>query len=113
MAGAYGVILALIDRQLAAKEGRAFGGMVVHASLCQTATWMALLGAKAPSLLSFISRVTRLIWRSDRHAVTVGDVTYLPLTAAVDMSITPAKRHGFERWWPDDAPTEDLVPLKK
>ena len=70
-------------------------------------------GAKAPSLLSFISRVTRLIWRSDRHAVTVGDVTYLPLTAAVDMSITPAKRHGFERWWPDDAPTEDLVPLKK
>jgi len=46
--------------------------------------------------------------------VQVGeDLSYLPMTAAVQMGLTPAKRHGFERWWPDDAPTEDLVPLKK
>ena len=111
--GAYGVILALIDRQLAAKEGRSWGGTVVYASLCQTATWMALLGATCPSLLSYVSRVTKLLFCSDKKAVTVGDLTYLPLSAAVEMPITPAKRHGMERWWPDDAPTEDLVPLKK
>jgi len=111
--GAYGVILALIDRQLAAKEGRPFGGCVVYASLCQTATWMALLGAGCPSFPSYISRLTKLLFTSDAKAVSVEDVTYLPLSAAVDMSITPAKRHGMERWWPDDAPTEDLVPLKK
>ena len=111
--GAYGVILALIDRQLAAQEGRAWGGEVVYASLCQTATWMGLLGAKCPSFLSYLSRVTRLLWLSDRRATTVGDMTYMPTTEAVEMGITPAHRHGFERWWPDDAPTEDLVPVKK
>ena len=111
---AYGAILALLDRQIAAVKGHRWGGEVVYASLCQTATWMALLGAGCPSFASYVSRVTRLLWRSDRHAVEVaGDMTYLPMTAAVQMSITPAKRHGFERWWPDDAPTEDLVPVKK
>ena len=49
--------------------------------------------------------VVRALWQ--------GDMTYLPMTAAVDMEITPAHRHSFERWWPDDAPTEDLVPVKK
>ena len=112
--GAYGVILALIDRQLAAAAGRRWGGETVYASLCQTATWMAMLGAQCPSFLSYVSRVTRLLWFSDRKAVTVGDdLSYLPMTAAVQMGLTPAKRHGFERWWPDDAPTEDLVPLQK
>lgn len=111
--GAYGVILALIDRQLAAREGRPFAGTVVYASLCQTATWMALLGAACPSFFSYISRVSKLLWSSDSKAVTIEDLTYMPLSAAVEMPITPAKRHGFERWWPDDAPTEDLVPLKK
>ena len=74
---------------------------------------MALLGAHCPSLTSYLSRVTRLLFGSDKHTTTVEDLTYLPLGAAVSMSITPTKRHGFERWWPDDAPTEDLVPLKK
>ena len=111
--GAYGVLLALIDRQLAANEGRRWGGEVVYASLCQTATWMALLGAKCPSFFSYVSRVTRLLWLSDKRATTVGDLTYLPTTAAVSMGITPCHRHGFERWWQDDSPTEDLVPLKK
>jgi len=111
--GAYGVILALIDRQLAATEGRPWAGEVVFASLCQTSMWMALLGARCPSFFSYVARVTRLLWSSDRRATTVGDMTYLPMTAAVDMEITPAHRHSFERWWPDDAPTEDLVPIKK
>ena len=111
--GAYGVILALIDRQLAAKEGRKWGGEVVYASLCQTATWMSLLGARLPSFFSYLLRVTRLLWLSDRRTTTVGDLTYLPTTEAVKMSLTPAHRHAFERWWPDDAPTEDLVPLAK
>lgn len=95
------------------QEGRGYRGEVVYASLCQTATWMATLGARCPSFLSYLSRVTRLLWRSDRRRETIGDLSYMPLTAAIDMPITPAKRHGFERWWPDDAPTEDLVPLKK
>ena len=111
--GAYGVILALIDRQLAAQAGRKWGGEVVHASLCQTATWMALLGARLPGFFEYVVRVTRLLWRSDRRTTTVGDLTYLPTTEAVAMGLTPAHRHGFERWWPDDAPTEDLVPLTK
>lgn len=111
--GAYGVILGLIDRQIAAIEGRPFGGLSVYASLCQTATWMMRLGAGCPSLINYIYRVTRLLWFGDRHAVSIGDLRYVPLQAAVTMSITPAMRHGFERWWPDDAPTEDLVPVKK
>ena len=65
--GAYGVILALIDRQLAAQAGRKWGGEVVHASLCQTATWMALLGARLPGFFEYVVRVTRLLWRSDRR----------------------------------------------
>jgi len=112
--GAYGVILALTDRQIAAKEGRPWAGETVYASLCQTATWMALLGAKCPGFWSYVLRVSRLLWRADKKRVTVADdLSYLPMTAAVEMGLTPAKRHGFERWWPDDAPTEDLVPLKK
>ena len=47
---------------------------------------------------------------TDAVSVDVEEKLY---RAAVEMGITPAKRHGFERWWPDDAPTEDLVPLKK
>lgn len=74
---------------------------------------MATLGAAIPNFFSYLSRITKLLWASDRKAVTIEDLTYLPLSAAVDMPLTPAKRHGFERWWPDDAPTEDLVPLKK
>ena len=112
--GALGAILALTDRQLAATEGRRWGGQTVYVSLCQTATWMALLGAKCPSFWGYLCRVTKLLWASDRKAVRVGDdLSYLPMTAAVQMGLTPAKRHGFERWWQDDAPTEDLVPVKK
>jgi len=112
--GAYGVILALIDRELAAQEDKRWGGETVYSSLCQTAMWMALLGASCPNLFSYVARVTRLLWASDKKAVEVAkDVTYIPMTAAVEMPITPTKRHGFERWWPDDAPSEDLVPLKK
>ncbi|KAL1508640.1 hypothetical protein AB1Y20_004736 [Prymnesium parvum] len=110
--GAYGVILALIDRQIAAMEGKAFGGLAVYASLCQTATWMMRLGADCPGFFNYVYRVTRLLWRGDRHAVSIGDLRYIPLQAAVGMSITPPLRHGFERWWPDDSPTEDLVPVK-
>ena len=112
--GAYGVILALVDRQLAANEGRRFGGETVYASLCQTATWMALLGARMPNFFSYVFRVSRLLWRGDSKCVRVGtDLQSLPMTAAVGMDITPAKRHGYERWWDDTAPTEDLVPVKK
>jgi len=111
--GAYGVILALIDRQRAAIERRRVSGIMVYASLCQTATWMALLGAGCPGFLDYAQRVTRLMWDSDRKAVAIGDMRYMPMTAAVQMSITPPHRHCFERWWPDDAPTEDLVTSKK
>ena len=111
--GAYGVLLALIDRQIAATSGKPFGGVVVYASLCQTATWMSLLGARCPGVLEYVRRVTRLLWLSDRKAEVVGDLRYMPTQAAVKMPITPVSRHGFERWWQDDAPTEDLVPLKR
>ena len=39
--------------------------------------------------------------------VDVGDLRYLPLTNAVEMPHTPARRHAYERWWPDD---EILLP---
>ena len=107
--GAYAVILGLIERQQAALKGKATAGVVVHTSLCQAATWMAKLGARAPSRLDWLCRVTRLLWFSDRRSETVADLTYIPPSAAVRMSITPPRRHGFERWWPDDAPTDDLV----
>ena len=87
--GAYGVILGLIDRQIAVKEGKAFGGLVVYASLCQTATWMSLLGAGCPNFLDYMNRITKLLWFSDKKAATVGDLRYLPPEAAVQMSITP------------------------
>ena len=75
--------------------------------------WMSSFGARAPGAWDFIKRVTRLLWLSDRRSTTVGDHTYLPPDVAVRMSITPPRRHGFERWWPDDAPTDDLVVNKK
>ena len=110
--GAYGVMLGLIARQRAAAEGTATAGFVVRASLCQTAMWMGGFGAQAPGAFDFFCRVTRLLWRSDRRSTTVGDLTYLPPDAAVRMSITPPRRHGLERWWPDNAPTDDLVVTK-
>ena len=88
------------------------GGVLVRASLCQAATWMAEFGARAPGRLEWFQRVTRLLWLSDARSTTVGDLTYLPPATAVRMSITPPLRHGFERWWPDDAPTDDLVVKK-
>ena len=112
--GAYGVILALIERQTAAKAGKALkSGAVVHTSLVQAAMWMAQFGARAPGRLEWLQRVTRLLWFSDQRSTRVGDLTYLPPGSAVRMSITPPSRHGFERWWPDDAPTDDLVVAKK
>ena len=112
--GAYGVILALIERQTAAKAGKALDkGALVHTSLVQAATWMAQFGARAPGRLEWLSRVTRLLWASDGRSTQVGDLTYLPPGSAVKMSITPPNRHCFERWWPDDAPTDDLVVAKK
>ena len=87
--GAYGVILGLIDRQIAAAEGRAFGGLMVYASLCQTATWMMRLGAGCPGFFSYLTRVTRLLWFSDRKAVTIGDVRYIPLQALALASSSP------------------------
>ena len=78
-----------------AVAGAAAGGVVVRASLCQTAMWMGRLGARAPGPLDFFARVTRLLWRSDRRSTTVGDLTYLPPDAAVRMSITPPRRHGL------------------
>ena len=118
--GAYGVILGLIERQRTAAATTAAGGIsptpcgvVVRCSLCQTAMWMSSFGARAPGAWDFIKRVTRLLWLSDRRSTTVGDHTYLPPDVAVRMSITPPRRHGFERWWPDDAPTDDLVVNKK
>ena len=110
--GAYAVILALTERQLAAKNGKSVAGVLAHTSLCQAAMWMATFGARAPGRFEWISRVTRLLWLSDRRSTTVQDLTYLPPDTAVRMSITPPKRHGFERWWPDDAPTDDLVVKK-
>ena len=99
--------------QAAACERRPFGGLVVYASLCQTATWMMRLGAGCPNFFDWIVRVTKLLWFSDAKAAVIGDLRYMPLEAAVSMSLTPPMRHGFERWWQDDAPTEDLVPVKK
>ena len=110
--GAYAILLGLLERQKAASEGKATAGVLLHTSLCQAATWMATLGARAPGRLDWLCRVTRLLWFSDQRSTTVSDLTYLPPTAAVRMSITPPKRHGFERWWPDDAPTDDLVVKK-
>ena len=110
--GAYGVILGLIERQAAALEDKATAGVMVHTSLVQAATWMASLGARPPTGLEWLMRVTRLLWRSDRRSQTVSDLTYLPPSTAVRMSITPPNRHCFERWWPDDAPTDDLVVKK-
>ena len=86
---------------------------MVHASLVQAATWMAGFGARAPGPFEWLKRVTRLLWFSDSRSTHVADLTYLPPGAACRMSITPPKRHGFERWWPDDAPTDDLVVAKK
>ena len=88
-------------------------GALVHTSLVQAATWMAQFGARAPGRLEWLSRVTRLLWASDGRSTQVGDLTYLPPGSAVKMSITPPNRHCFERWWPDDAPTDDLVVAKK
>ena len=75
--GAYGVILGLIERQLAAEQGRAIGGVLVRTSLCQAATWMASLGARPPSRREWFTRVTRLLWASDRRSTTVGDPAWL------------------------------------
>ena len=111
--GAYGALLGLLERQRAAAAAEPFGGVVVRASLCQAASWMGEFGARAPGRLEWLSRVTRLLWWSDGRSTRVGDLTYLPPSTAVRMSITPPMRHGLERWWPDDAPTDDLVVSKK
>ena len=112
--GAYGVILGLLERQAAAKEGKALArGVLVHTSLVQAATWMAGFGARAPGRLEWFLRVTRLLWHSDARSTKVADLSYLPPGTACRMSITPPNRHCFERWWPDDAPTDDLVVAKK
>ena len=112
--GAYGVILGLLERQAAAKSGHALTkGVTVHTSLVQAATWMGGFGARPPPPMEWLGRVTRLLWFSDARSTRVGDLTYLPPGSAVRMSITPPNRHAFERWWPDDAPTDDLVVAKK
>jgi len=111
--GAYGAILGLLERERAAKASRQIEGVLVRTSLCQAATWMAEFGARAPGPFEWLCRVTRLLWLSDRRSTTVGDLTYLPPSTAVRMSITPPLRHGFERWWPDNAPTDDLVVAAK
>ena len=105
--GAFGVLLALADRQVAAVEGKPFAGVLVLASLAQTATWLGAFGARCPSRLEYALRLGRLLWGGDRRAVDVGDLRYLPLTNAVEMPHTPARRHAYERWWPDD---EILLP---
>ena len=81
--------------------------MLVLASLAQTATWLGAFGARCPSRLEYALRLGRLLWGGDRRAVDVGDLRYLPLTNAVEMPHTPARRHAYERWWPDD---EILLP---
>jgi hypothetical protein len=111
--GAYAVLLGLLERQAAAVDGFACAnGVLVHASLCQSAVWMAGYGARAPGPLEWLQRVTRLLWCSDARSTHVSDLSYLPPGTAVRMSITPPHRHCFERWWPDDAPTDDLVVKK-
>ena len=108
------MILGLLERQAAAKEGKALArGVLVHTSLVQAATWMAGFGARAPGRLEWFLRVTRLLWHSDARSTKVADLSYLPPGTACRMSITPPNRHCFERWWPDDAPTDDLVVAKK
>jgi len=99
--GAAGVVLALIDRQHAALEGRRLGGLLtVRTSLCQAATWMARFDAALPTRLDFVRRVTRLLFGLGGRPVTDGNIRYLP--PAVDMAATPATRApGFRRWWHD------------
>ena len=95
--GAYGVILGLLERQAAAKEGKALArGVLVHTSLVQAATWMAGFGARAPGRLEWFLRVTRLLWHSDARSTKVADLSYLPPGTACRMSITPPNRHCRE-----------------
>jgi hypothetical protein len=72
--------LGLIERQAAALEGKATAGVLLHTSLCQSATWMATLGAVAPGRFDW----TRLMWLSDRRSDTINDLTYLPPSVAGD-----------------------------
>lgn len=98
--GALGVVLALTDRQLAAKKGTTTG-YVVHASLCQAATWMAQFRAALPSRSDYLARITRLIWALDNRMIKDGNIKYLPPPLAMSKT-PPARANGFHRWWRED-----------
>ena len=74
------------------KVHRKLEGVLVRTSLCQAATWMAEFGARAPGPLEWLCRVTRLLWLSDKRSTRVGDLTYLPPSTAVRMSISELLR---------------------
>ena len=98
--GAFGVVRALTERQLAAERGE-LAPMRVRASLCQAATWMAQFGARLPTFRDYAKRITRLLFKLDGRMRVDGNLKYLPL--ALTMSETPPARvTGFARWWTDD-----------
>ena len=116
-------MLALIDRQQLALAARPHGdasvaaaaaaasplpagggGAVVHASLCQTATWLAQFGARMPTRAEYAARVTRLLWRLGGRVRTDANLRYMPPDDALRLSHTPPARVlGFNRWWTDGA----------
>ena len=102
--GAFGVLLALADRQVAAVEGKPFAGVLVLASLAQTATCSAL--GVVPVATEYVLRLGRLLWAATA-APSTSATALPPTTNAVEMPHTPARRHAYERWWPDD---EILLP---
>lgn len=100
--GAFGVILALTDRQVAAQNGRSTAHSV-HVSLCQAAMWMAQFGAALPTKSDYVRRITRLLWRLDHKMIQDRNIKYLP--PAISMSETPPNRVlGFHRWWTEQQP---------
>ncbi|KAH8074665.1 alpha-methylacyl-CoA racemase [Aureococcus anophagefferens] len=76
--GAFGVVRALTERQLAAERGE-LAPMRVRASLCQAATWMAQFGARLPTFRDYAKRITRLLFKLDGRMRVDGNLKYLPL----------------------------------
>lgn len=72
----------------------------------------AAVSAAALACATLVLHARRRAAAAGRPAAVGGVEDFTVAATHSPFGITPPRRHGFERWWPDDAPADDLVPVK-